>query len=107
MATTKQYDVNTAEEFVNAWVKQASEIIIKAERMDIRLKNADDSKIDPYMLYLTGEATSEKMDTAGVDTKTKARMTVIVSEIQKRKNALRKLTNSSLSDQQIKAFFEK
>ena len=88
-------------------MKQAADIIMKAEQMDIRLRNSDDSEIDPYMLYLTGKASSEKMDIAGVDPNTKARMTVIVSEIQKRKKELRKKTNPSLTEEQITEFFEK
>src|SRR4051794_4631372 len=79
MAKKNIYDINIPEEFVNEWMKQAAENIIKAEQMDIRLRNRDDSKIDPYMLYLTGEASAEKMDVAGVDPDTKARMAVIVS----------------------------
>jgi hypothetical protein len=106
MVKKKIYKINSPEKFVDEWLKKVAEVIGKAEQMDIRLRNADDSVIDPYMLYITGEVSAEKLDKAGVDTKTKTRMLVMVSEIKKKKEKFREITDPLVTDQQIEDFFE-
>jgi hypothetical protein len=70
MPKKKHYNINTSEEFIAAWMKITPQLLAKARELNITLENEDGTPMDAYMLFLTGETTTEKLNKAGVDTRT-------------------------------------
>jgi hypothetical protein len=78
-----KFDITTAEEFIEKWIELSPKLFLQAKKLHIVLENEDGTPMDPYMLFVTGDATAKKMERAGVDSKTKRRTLQLISEIQK------------------------
>src|SRR5687767_14277725 len=82
MSQIKHYDINTPEEFIDAWEKLSPQIFAKAKEINIVLENEDGTPMDSFNLFLTGETTAAKLNQVGVDKKTAERTLQLATEIQ-------------------------
>jgi hypothetical protein len=106
MSQIKHYDINTAEEFIDAWEKLSPQIFAKAKEINIVLENEDGTQMNSFSLFLTGETTAAKLKQVGVDEKTAKRTLQFATEIQKFIIKLRKNTHPTVTLTQIKEVFE-
>src|SRR4051812_19664249 len=105
MSQSKLYDINTPEEFIDAWEKLTPQIFAKAEELHISLEKEDGSTMDSFNIFLTGEATAEKFNQAGADEEAAKRTLQLATEIQNLVIKLRKNTHPKFTLTQIKEVF--
>src|SRR3954468_17776087 len=105
MLQSKQYDINTPEEFIDAWEKLTPQIFAKAEELHISLEKEDGSPMDSFNIFLTGETTAEKLHQAGADEEAAKRTLQLATEIQNLVIKLRKNTHPKVTLTQIKEGF--
>jgi hypothetical protein len=103
MSPIKHYDINTPEEFIDAWEKLTPQIFAKAKDLNIILENEDGTPMDSFNFFLTGETTAVKLNQVGVDKKTAERTLQLATEIQNiiiklRKNAHPKVTLTQIKE---------
>jgi|tagenome__1003787_1003787.scaffolds.fasta_scaffold20531918_2 hypothetical protein len=106
MSKKDRYPIKTAEEFVDEWIKQSPQLFSRAKELNIILENEDGTPMAPYMLFVTGQTTAGLMDQGGMDRKTKKQTLQLVATIKKFNDALRKKADPSVTEGQIKEFFE-
>jgi len=105
MSQSNQYDINTPEEFIDAWEKLTPQIFAKAEELHISLEKEDGSPMDFFNLFLIGETTAEKLNQAGADEQAAKRTLQLATEIQNLLIKLRKNTHPKVTLTQIKEVF--
>jgi hypothetical protein len=105
MSQIKHYDINTPEEFIEAWEKLTPQIFAKAKELSIILENEDGTPMDIFHLFITGETTAAKLNKVVVDKETAERTLQFATEIQNLIIKLRENTHPKVTLTQIKEVY--